>query len=95
MLTSLDLWVALDKCAIYYYELLRDYDHGFSPSLFDPLLLSKICQMVQLDHIEQYLRQRKMKSKPGFSTCFKMLAQIVLPYGIMINFQDIRNYDSR
>jgi hypothetical protein len=71
VLTSLDLWVALDKCAIYHYQLLGDYDHGFPQSLFDPLLLPKKSQMVQLDHIEQYLKQRRRKSKQGFSSLFQ------------------------
>jgi hypothetical protein len=84
VLTSLDLWVALDKCVVFHYKLLGDYDHGFSQSLFDPLLLSKKCQMVQLDRIERYLRQRKMKSKPGFSNLFQ---------DVSLNCFAVRYYD--
>lgn len=41
LLTSMDLWVALDKCALHHCTLLRDYTLGFSPSLFESLLLLK------------------------------------------------------
>jgi hypothetical protein len=41
LLTSMDLWVALDKCALHHCDLLRNYDPGFPPSLFEPLLLPK------------------------------------------------------
>ncbi|KAF8853528.1 hypothetical protein BDZ45DRAFT_761738, partial [Acephala macrosclerotiorum] len=39
LLTSMDLWVALDKCATHHHSLLINYDPGFPPSLFNPLLL--------------------------------------------------------
>ncbi|RFU36269.1 hypothetical protein B7463_g125, partial [Scytalidium lignicola] len=57
-LTTMDLWVALDKCAVHHEGLLRDYKPGFPPSLFDPLLLPKREQMERLARIEEYLEIR-------------------------------------
>ena len=41
LLTLINLWVALDKCALYHYPLLRNYDPEFPPPLFEPLLLPR------------------------------------------------------
>lgn len=59
LLTLIDLWVALNKCALHHYSLLHDYDSEFSLSLFEPLLLSKKTQMKQLFHVKQYLTMRR------------------------------------
>ena len=45
LLTSMELWVALDKCALHHCHLLREYDSEFPPSLFEPLLLPRKAQM--------------------------------------------------
>ncbi|KAI9808002.1 MAG: hypothetical protein M1827_007764 [Pycnora praestabilis] len=52
LLTSMDLWVALDECATRHESLLNRYDPGFPPSLFTPLLLPKKSQMARLVRVE-------------------------------------------
>ena len=59
LLTTINLWVALDKCVLHHYPLLHDYNPGFPPSLFEPLLLPRKAQMQQLFHIEQHLAIRR------------------------------------
>jgi hypothetical protein len=71
LLTSMDLWVALDKCAIRHYPLLGKYNPEFPPSLFDPLLLPKRPQMERLSSVEQYLLQRRNQATPGFPSIFQ------------------------
>jgi hypothetical protein len=71
MLTSMDLWVALDKSATRQESLLSRYDPGFPLSLFNPLLLPKKSQMERLAGVEQYLKQRKNKSAYGSSFIFE------------------------
>lgn len=57
-LTLMNLWIALDKCAIFQYPILEKYQPGFPKSLFDPLLLPQKAQMKRLQEIEQYLNHR-------------------------------------
>ncbi|KAA6411181.1 MAG: hypothetical protein FRX48_05493 [Lasallia pustulata] len=71
LLTSIDLWVALDKCALHHYPLLHDYDPGFPPSLFEPLLLPRKAQMERLLRVEQYLATRRKAAVPGFPSIFR------------------------
>jgi hypothetical protein len=71
LLTSIDLWVALDKCAIRHESLLSRYDPGFPPSLFTPLLLPKKLQMERLARVEQYLARRKNGSVHESSLIFQ------------------------
>ena len=71
LLTSIDLWVALDKCALHHYPLLHDYDPGFPPSLFEPLLLPRKAQMERLFRVEQYLATRRKAAVPGFPSIFQ------------------------
>jgi hypothetical protein len=78
LLTSMDLWVALDKCAARHELLLSRYDPGFPPSLFTPLLLPKKLQMERLARVEQYLTWRDNGSA----------------YRSSLIFQDINAWDS-
>lgn len=71
LLTTMDLWVALDKCATHHYPLLLKYEPGFSQSLFNPLLLPKLAQMERLRHIEQYIQQRRETSTYRSSLVFQ------------------------
>lgn len=64
LLTLMDLCVALNKCALHHYPLLRDYDPEFLTSLFEPLLLPKKLQMERLSHIETYVAMRKKAAQP-------------------------------
>ncbi|KAH8807698.1 hypothetical protein F5884DRAFT_880995 [Xylogone sp. PMI_703] len=70
-LTAIELWVALDKCAIHQSPLLCDYDPGFPLSLFDSLLLPKRDQMEQLSHVEDYLKARKQRATLSSSFIFE------------------------
>ncbi|PGH03627.1 hypothetical protein AJ79_07319 [Helicocarpus griseus UAMH5409] len=63
ILTLLGLWIALDIAAVAQCSLLKDYDPGFPPSLFEPLLLSKENDIEELNRIEQYLKDRLEKYK--------------------------------
>lgn len=67
----MDLWVALDKCAIRHEPLLSRYDPGFPPTLFTPLLLPKKLQMERLARVEQYLTRRRNRSVYRFSLIFQ------------------------
>ena len=71
LLISMNLWVALDKCALHHCDLLRDYDSKFSSSLFEPLLLSKKPQMKRLYHVEQYLATRRKAAISKFLFIFR------------------------
>ena len=71
LLTTMDLWVALDKCALRHYPLLRDYDPGFPPSVFEPLLLPKKAQMQQLLKVEQHLAKRRKDAASRFPSIFE------------------------
>ncbi|KAI4225246.1 MAG: hypothetical protein L6R40_008378, partial [Gallowayella cf. fulva] len=71
LLTTMDLWVALDKCALHHYPLLHEYDPEFPPSLFEPLLLPKKAQMERLYRVEQHLAKRRNAAIPGFPPLFR------------------------
>ncbi|KAL5320169.1 hypothetical protein ACEPPN_010970 [Leptodophora sp. 'Broadleaf-Isolate-01'] len=71
LLTTMELWVALDKCATRQHPLLEMYDPGFRPSLFDPLLLPKRAQMDRLSRIEQYVQERRDTSRHPSSLIFQ------------------------
>lgn len=73
LLTLMDLWVALDMCALHHYPLLRDYDPEFPQSLFEPLLLPKKLQMERLAHIENYLAMRKKAAEPDSLSIFRSI----------------------
>ncbi|PVH70609.1 hypothetical protein DL98DRAFT_472494 [Cadophora sp. DSE1049] len=72
LLTTMELWVAIDKCATRQHPLLRMYDPGFPPSLFDPLLLPKRAHMARLTSIEQYLQERRDTSRHSSSLIFQV-----------------------
>jgi hypothetical protein len=73
LLTSMDLWVALDKCALHHCTLLRDYTPGFPSSLFEPLLLPKKPQMERLLRVEQYLVGRRAAAASKFPSIFRFV----------------------
>lgn len=71
VLTIMEIWIALDKCALQYCALLQDYNPGFPSSLFDPLLLPWRSMMERLGQIEQYLIQRKRSAILNCPSIFK------------------------
>jgi hypothetical protein len=94
LLTSMDLWVALDKCATRHESLLSRYDPGFPPSLFAPLLLPKKSQMERLARVEQYLTRRKNGSVYGSPLIFQDInaegSLAVQYFGRSQHHQDLR-----
>lgn len=94
LLTLMDLWVALDKCALHHYPLLRDYYPEFPPSLFEPLLLPKKLQMERLTHIENYLAMRKKAAEPNSPSIFRSINEArsfsVLYYQQSLHHQQLR-----
>jgi len=73
LLTSMELWVALDKCALHHCTLLRDYTPGHPSSLFEPLLLPKKPQMERLLRVEQYLVGRRAAAASKFPSIFRFV----------------------
>jgi hypothetical protein len=71
LLTTMDLWVALDTCATCQHPLLKMYEPGFPLSLFDPLLLPKRSQMARLLRVEQHIQQRRDESHHPSSLIFQ------------------------
>ena len=71
ILTSMDLWTALDKLALHHCYLLGKYSPEFPPSLFEPLLLPQKPQMERLLRVEQYLDHRRAAAIPQFPSMFR------------------------
>ncbi|TAQ90964.1 hypothetical protein B7494_g730 [Chlorociboria aeruginascens] len=71
ILTLMDMWAAFDKCATHQYEILKEYDTGFPPSLFEPLLLPTRSQMEHLDAVEKYLSHRKNQANASNPSIFE------------------------
>ena len=71
ILTSMDLWAALDKLAVHHCALLRKYSPEFPPSLFEPLLLPQKSQMERLLRVEQHLECRRAAAIPDFPSMFR------------------------
>ena len=71
LLTTMELWVALDKCALRHYPLLHDYDPGFPPSVLEPLLLPRKAQMERLFRVEQHLATRRKTALSGSPSVFR------------------------
>ena len=70
ILTSMDLWAALDRLALHHCALLHKYSPEFPPSLFEPLLLPQKSQMERLLRVEQYLDRRRAAAVPQFPSIF-------------------------
>ena len=58
VLNVMDLWVELDKTACLLYPLLNEYHPIFTAPMFDGLLLPRLLDMIRLQKIQLYLRQR-------------------------------------
>ncbi|KAK1836413.1 hypothetical protein QBC39DRAFT_406982 [Podospora conica] len=58
-LSMLELWVTMDVSAVQLVPLLREYDTGFLPGLFDGLVLPKLHQLHRLARVEDYLERRR------------------------------------
>lgn len=58
LLTIFELWVALDKVAVFHCPLMRDYPPQVPSGLLDPLLLRHATTLTRLTNIEKYLITR-------------------------------------
>ncbi|KAL7275320.1 hypothetical protein RUND412_001745 [Rhizina undulata] len=70
LLTTLQLWVALDKVALEKYPLMREYSPAIPRDLLEPLLLPKFRQMERLHQVEEYLRNRHASASLGNPSIF-------------------------
>ena len=59
LLTTVLLWVALDKAAVYHCPLLADYPPEIPSSALAPLILPKKRQMESLRQVENYVLRRE------------------------------------
>ncbi|GAW25776.1 hypothetical protein SAMD00023353_1300190 [Rosellinia necatrix] len=72
------LWTELDKCVTAVCPLLLEHRPAFQPELLDALQLPTKQAMIRLQNIQEYLANRKTKSKYGSvldspsNTCFAM-----------------------
>jgi hypothetical protein len=58
ILTVMELWMWMDKCATSIFDLLLDYNPGFSPEILEVLQLPQLEDMSRLQDIEVYLKNR-------------------------------------
>jgi len=59
LLTTMELWVALDKAAVRHCALMKKYSPEISDRLLEPLLLPKRSQLTRLLAIEKYIQDRQ------------------------------------
>ena len=67
LLTTLELWIALDKIAIKETPMLADYSPEVPASLLEHLLLCKAGNLRRLHRAHQYLSRRHDQSHSGWS----------------------------
>jgi hypothetical protein len=69
-LVIMELWMAMDKIAGNVMSLLLDYDPGFPPGVFHPLLLEKKEDMGRLKDLEDYLSRRQKRAPNPYPSAF-------------------------
>jgi hypothetical protein len=67
LLTTIELWVALDKIAIKEIPMLADYSPEVPTHLLEGLLVCKTASLSRLHHVHQYLCRRHSESHSGWS----------------------------
>ncbi|KAF8127616.1 hypothetical protein EV363DRAFT_1452213 [Boletus edulis] len=67
LLTTIELWVALDKIAIKQIPMLADYSPEVPTSLLEDLLLCKTASLFRLRSLHEYLSHRHSQSKSQWS----------------------------
>ena len=67
LLTTIELWVALDKIAIKEIPMLADYSPEVPTRLLEDLLLCKTASLDRLRRVHQYLSRRHSQSHTGWS----------------------------
>lgn len=63
ILTTIELWVALDKVATHHCKLMEDFSPEIPSSLLEPLLLPKQSEMKRLQRVEQHIRKRENNAR--------------------------------
>ena len=63
LLTTIELWVALDKIAVRDIPMLAEYSPEVPTSLLEDLLLCKIASLSRLRHVHRYLSRRHSQSR--------------------------------
>ena len=67
LLTTIELWVALDKIAIKEIPMLADYSPEIPTSLLEHLLLRKAASLLRLRRAHEYLSSRHSRSRRQLS----------------------------
>ena len=67
LLTTIELWIALDKIAIKETPMLADYSPEVPTHLLENLLLCKTASLSRLRHVHQYLSRRHSRCHIGWS----------------------------
>ena len=70
-LTQMELWVALDKTVVDSIPLLAKYSPELEVTLFEPLLLPTLDQMIRLRAVENYLHDRRNGMEYSEHSIFK------------------------
>ena len=70
LLNIFTLWTRVDMCATNLFPLLRDFQPGMKPELLDVLQLSKLQDMLRLQKVQTYIRQRCEQGKTSHLTIF-------------------------
>lgn len=63
LLLLMELWQALDTCAVRAYPLLAEYNHEFPPDLMHVLNIARLSDMERLQKVEVYLRKRSSRAR--------------------------------
>ena len=75
LLTTMELWVALDKIVIREIPMFIDYSPEVPTRLLEHLLLCKGASLRRLRHVHQYLSRRHFKSLTGWSVFSSTITQ--------------------
>ncbi|KAF4980380.1 hypothetical protein FZEAL_3610 [Fusarium zealandicum] len=71
ILNVMDLWVTMDKAACSLYPLLRQFHPVFRPEMLDILLIPAFSDMVRVQKIQLYLRDRIDTCKGSNTSIFE------------------------
>lgn len=63
ILTIMELWMALDQCAVELFNLLSEFSPGIPPKILDVLQLLRLTDMRRLQRIQIYLKHRYARVK--------------------------------
>lgn len=70
LLTTMELWVALDKVVLKFCPLLSEYSPEFNESFLSALLLPQAQQRTRLSCIETYIKARRSSALPTSVSVF-------------------------